>query len=72
MNPDSKKKEIVAFLSFYVLPSTVMNHPTHKEVKAAYSFYNVASGDVSLVDLMADALIVAKNVRHTEPGPIEP
>ena len=41
-----------------------MNHATHKEVKAAYSFYNVTGEEhsVSLVDLMADALVVAKNV----------
>ena len=61
-NPSSKKKEIVAFFSFYILPSTVMNHAVHKDVKAAYSFYNVTTGDISLVDLMTDALIVAKNV----------
>ena len=52
----------MAFFSFYILPSTVMNHATYKEVKAAYSFYNVATGDIQLVDLMHDALIVAKNV----------
>ncbi|KAI2810076.1 hypothetical protein RDWZM_002853 [Blomia tropicalis] len=57
----SNKKEIVAFFSFYILPSTVMNHKTYKDVKAAYSFYNVTTGDISLNDLMQDALIVAKN-----------
>lgn len=39
-----------------------MNHKTYKDVKAAYSFYNVTTGDISLNDLMKDALIVAKNV----------
>ena len=38
-----------------------MHHPTHKLLRAAYSFYNV-SGATPWVDLMQDALIVAKNV----------
>lgn len=49
-------------VSFYTLPSTVMHHPNHKSVKAAYSFYNVAKG-TKLIDLMRSALIAAKNVR---------
>lgn len=50
------------FLSFYTLPSTIMNHPTHKSLKAAYSFYNVHT-KTPLIDLMSDALILAKSVR---------
>ena len=38
-----------------------MHHPTHKLLRAAYSFYNV-SGATPWVDLMQDALVVAKNV----------
>ena len=49
-------------ISFYTLPSTVMHHPTHKQLKAAYSFYNV-SEKTPLVELMQDALILAKQVR---------
>lgn len=49
-------------ISFYTLPSTVMHHPIHKQLKAAYSFYNV-SEKTPLVDLMQDALILAKQVR---------
>ncbi len=48
--------------SFYTLPSTVMHHPTHKAIKAAYSYYNVAK-KTKLVDLMRSALIAARNVR---------
>lgn len=48
-------------VSFYCLPSTVVNHPTHKQIKAAYSFYNVAA-TVPLAQLMNDALIMAKKV----------
>jgi len=50
---------ITDFLSFYCLPSTVMNHPTHKNIKAAYSFYNVST-KTPWIDLMGDALILAK------------
>ncbi|KAL8560348.1 Glycylpeptide N-tetradecanoyltransferase 2 [Nucella lapillus] len=53
--------EITDFVSFYSLPSTVMHHPNHKLLRAAYSFYNV-SGATPWVDLMQDALIIAKNM----------
>ena len=39
-----------------------MNHPTHKSLKAAYSFYNVHT-QTPLLDLMSDALVLAKMVR---------
>lgn len=61
-DPETKKKRIVAVTSFYCLPSTVMNHPKHKQIKAAYSFYNVVSEDVTLVQLMQDALVFARDV----------
>ena len=54
-------------LSFYTLPSTVMHHPQYKQLKAAYSFYNV-SNKVPLVDLMQDALVLAKQVSVTSPS----
>jgi hypothetical protein len=38
-----------------------MNHPTYNSLKAAYSFYNVANS-ASWVDLMGDALVLAKKV----------
>lgn len=47
--------------SFYTLPSTVMHHPLHRSLKAAYSFYNVHT-QTPLLDLMNDALILAKMV----------
>ncbi|CAG2109844.1 unnamed protein product [Medioppia subpectinata] len=56
--------EIIGFASFYTLPSSVMHHPTYKSIKAAYAFYTVASGDVSLHDLMQDVLTVAKNAGY--------
>lgn len=51
------------FISFYTLPSTVMHHPLHKSLKAAYSFYNVHT-ETPLIDLMNDALILAKLVKN--------
>ncbi len=50
-------------ISYYALPSTVVNNPVHKSIKAAYSFYNVATS-MSLQDLMYDALVLAKNVSY--------
>lgn len=52
---------VTDFVSFYTLPSSVMHHPTYKTLKAAYSFYNV-SGATPWVDLITDALIIAKLV----------
>ncbi|XP_045444287.1 glycylpeptide N-tetradecanoyltransferase 2 isoform X4 [Pipistrellus kuhlii] len=51
--------KLTDFLSFYTLPSTVMHHPAHKSLKAAYSFYNIHT-ETPLLDLMNDALIIAK------------
>jgi hypothetical protein len=52
---------IADFVSYYTLPSTVMNHPVHKSLKAAYSFYNVST-NTPMIELMNDALVSAKNV----------
>lgn len=38
-----------------------MHHPAHKSLKAAYSFYNIHT-ETPLLDLMSDALIIAKLV----------
>lgn len=38
-----------------------MHHPAHKSLKAAYSFYNIHT-ETPLLDLMSDALIIAKSV----------
>jgi len=58
---ENAKGEITDLVSFYCLPSTVMHHPNHKQLKAAYSFYNVATS-TSLLELVNDALISAKNL----------
>ncbi|KAG0198925.1 glycylpeptide N-tetradecanoyltransferase [Mortierella sp. GBA30] len=36
---DPETKKITDFFSFYSLPSTVINNPTHSTLNAAYSFY---------------------------------
>ncbi len=33
---------ITDFISFYHLPSSILNHDKYKTLKAAYSFYNVS------------------------------
>ena len=38
-----------------------MHHPVHKTLKAAYAFYNVGTR-TPWIELMQDALVVAKNV----------
>ena len=52
---------ITDLVSFYTLPSTVMSHPTHNKLKAAYSFYNVSTV-TPWVDLIGDALVLARKV----------
>ncbi|XP_017773407.1 PREDICTED: glycylpeptide N-tetradecanoyltransferase [Nicrophorus vespilloides] len=54
--------DITDFVSYYALPSTVMHHPVHKALKAAYSFYNVST-KTPWQPLMTDALISAKDLR---------
>ncbi|KAH7731250.1 N-myristoyltransferase 2 [Aphelenchoides avenae] len=56
---EAEDGSVTDMLSFYCLPSTVMNHPTHKVIRAAYAFYNVAN-TVPLLQLMNDALILAR------------
>jgi len=55
-----KDGTVTDFVSFYSLPSTVVNHPLHKTLEAAYLFYHVAQS-TKLETLLNDALIVAKN-----------
>ena len=56
--------KVLAFTSFYTLPSTVISHPTHSSIKAAYSFYNYATKPITMVELIRDALIMAKGMDY--------
>ncbi|CAK1539972.1 unnamed protein product [Leptosia nina] len=58
---EAEDGSITDFVSYYTLPSTVVYHPVHKTLKAAYSFYNVST-KTPWVDLMLDALITARNL----------
>jgi glycylpeptide N-tetradecanoyltransferase len=52
--------EVTDLISFYSLPSSVLNHEIHKTLFAAYSFYNVATS-ISYKELIKNALVLAKN-----------
>ena len=52
-------KAITDMISFYSLPSSIIQHPNYKTLNAAYSFCN-APMTTPIVDLMRDALILAK------------
>lgn len=56
---DPKTHTITDLASFYTLPSSILNHPNYKLLKAAYSFYNVAT-TMSLENLIKDSLVFAK------------
>ena len=53
--------QVLNFGSFYSLPSSIIRNPKYDTLRAAYSFYNVAT-TVSLEDLMKDMLTMAKKV----------
>jgi glycylpeptide N-tetradecanoyltransferase len=57
---DPETKEITDFISFYSLPSSVLNHEKHKTLYAAYSFFNVPN-KVTLKVLIKNALILASS-----------
>jgi len=54
---------VTAMGSFYHLYSTVIRNPKHNTLRAAYSFYNVPGGDVSLYQVTKNLLIEAKKER---------
>ena len=55
----SDPSRVTDLCSFYHLPSTVIGNARHSQLRAAYSFYNVATS-VELKVLMKDALVLAK------------
>ncbi|NXK00585.1 NMT1 tetradecanoyltransferase, partial [Corythaixoides concolor] len=64
---ESAPGEVTDFLSFYTPPPPLMNHPTHKSLKAAYSF-PPPPPKTPLIDLMSDALILAPPPPHGSAG----
>ena len=63
---DPTTNKVVDFVSFYSLPSTVIGHPVHKHINAAYLFYYVPrdmGADPKILEaLLKDGLILARNV----------
>ncbi|CAK7221208.1 glycylpeptide N-tetradecanoyltransferase [Sporothrix curviconia] len=71
---DDKTKKITDMFSFYCLDSSVINHPRHNVIRAAYLFYYATETGLTtpfdkpalkarLNELMSDALILAKKHR---------
>lgn len=56
---NSVSHEITDFASFYTLPSTIIGNQNYSLLKAAYSYYNVATS-TPLLQLMSDVLVMAK------------
>jgi len=56
---ESAQGEVTDVCSFYSLPSTILGNDKYNLLKAAYSYWNVAT-TVPLHELMYDALILAK------------
>eukprot|EP01029_Cantina_marsupialis_P031004 TRINITY_DN8696_c0_g1_i1.p1 TRINITY_DN8696_c0_g1~~TRINITY_DN8696_c0_g1_i1.p1 ORF type:complete len:410 (-),score=132.63 TRINITY_DN8696_c0_g1_i1:171-1400(-) len=52
--------KIVDFISYYHLPSSVLNNPRHNKLNAVYLYYHFA-GSIPLKQLLKDALILANN-----------
>jgi glycylpeptide N-tetradecanoyltransferase len=55
---DPQTHLITDMASFYSLPSSILNHPKHQTLNAAYSWY-IASTKTPLPQLMKDILILA-------------
>ena len=57
---EDKDNKITDFISFYNLPSSILQHEDHKKLKAAYSFFNINT-TLTVKEIMKCALILAKN-----------
>lgn len=57
---ENEDKKVTDLMSFYSLPSTIIGNDKHKELRAAFSYYNIANS-VDILDLVQDALICARN-----------
>jgi glycylpeptide N-tetradecanoyltransferase len=53
-------EKVTDFFSFYSLPSSILKHPVHKTLRAAYSYY-IAVTKNSIKDIFECAIIIAKN-----------
>eukprot|EP01156_Anaeramoeba_ignava_P019472 Anaeramoba_ignava/a96272_119.p1 GENE.a96272_119~~a96272_119.p1 ORF type:complete len:400 (+),score=103.73 a96272_119:170-1369(+) len=58
---NEKNHQVTDLLSFYILDSTVINHPKHSSFKAAYAFY-VVPNTIDINILMLDALVLGQSL----------
>ena len=54
------ENKVTDFISFYSLPSTILQNKKYKKLMAAYSFFNINTS-CEFKDLMKSALVLAKN-----------
>jgi len=54
---------VTDFFSFYSLPSQILKHEVHKELRVAYSYYNVSTTG-RLREGMEDMLVIAKELGY--------
>ncbi|CAF1457633.1 unnamed protein product [Rotaria sordida] len=57
---ENDQGEITDFISYYHLPSTILNHPQYKILNSCYMYYYAASR-TPLTDLVNDCLVQAHN-----------
>lgn len=58
---DSNTGRIDSFISFYELPSSVLNHPSISTLKVAYLYYYAVPNQHRLITIMRTLLLKAKN-----------
>ena len=54
------ENKVTDFISFYCLPSSILQNENYKKLMAAYSFFNINTS-LSVKEIMKCALILAKN-----------
>ena len=57
---ENQDKKITDFISFYSLPSSILQHDKYKKLMAAYSFFNINT-TITVKEIMKCAIILAKN-----------
>lgn len=59
---ENDNNQLTDLVSFYALPSSILDHPKHTKINAAYAYYNVIDGSSPdrIRALMRDSLILAK------------
>jgi glycylpeptide N-tetradecanoyltransferase len=61
---DAQEEKMVAFISFYTLPNTILHNSKYDGMKSAYLWYYAAENDAILKNLVKDALVAARDLGH--------